>query len=109
MNDAIPELSTFDELSLDRSFAVLTQGVLEQAARLKTSQDREDFRLFWLGRKQGRLKLISESWFSKAPPEARKALGIRFNELKRRIEAALEAANAAGGISSPKDAIDITL
>ncbi len=103
MNDAIPPLDSFDEPSLDAAFATLAEEV--------TTADRADleaFRLHWLGRKQGRLKLISESWLKSAPPEARKALGIRFNQLKQQIEQALEAP-APAKLTSIQQGIDITL
>ena len=82
----IPALPTYDEPTLDASFAVLAEEVRASAA----SSDPEAFRLLWLGRKAGRLKLISDSWLKAAPPEARKPLGIRFNTLKQQIEAALD-------------------
>ncbi|MBB5341099.1 phenylalanine--tRNA ligase subunit alpha [Tunturiibacter gelidoferens] len=81
MNEAIPQLHTFDEPSLDAAFATLAEEV-----RTADTNDVEAFRLHWLGRKQGRLKLISEAWLKSAPPEAKKALGIRFNELKALVE-----------------------
>ena len=90
MNESIPQLHTFDEPSLDAAFSTLADEV-----RSADSADVETFRLHWLGRKQGRLKLISEAWLKSAPPEAKKALGIRFNQLKQQIEAALEAPAAS--------------
>jgi len=87
MTDPIPHLDAYDEPSLDRAFAVLAEEVRTTSA----GADPEAFRLLWLGRKQGRLKLISEAWLQHAPPEARKPLGIRFNQLKQQIEAALDA------------------
>src|ERR1700735_1076996 len=87
MSDTIPQLSAFDEPALDAAFAALAAEARTSAAQ----QDPESFRLHWLGRKQGRLKLISEAWLKSAPAEARKALGIRFNQLKQQIEQAVEA------------------
>ena len=81
MNEAIPQLTSHDDSALDASFATLAEEV-----RTADVSDVEAFRLHWLGRKQGRLKLISEAWLKSAPPEAKKALGIRFNELKKQIE-----------------------
>ena len=82
MNEAIPQLLTHDEQALDRAFAILEEEVRTEAASLS---DPEAFRLRWLGRKQGRLKLVSEAWLKSAPPEARKPLGISFNQLNQQI------------------------
>ena len=78
-------------------------------AETSSQRDAEAFRLHWLGRKQGRLKLISDAWLKSAPAEARKPLGIRFNQLKQQIEAALAAAVAAPPAASAKADLDITL
>src|ERR1700743_1011461 len=102
MNEAIPQLSSYDEPALEAAFATLDEEV-----RTADTPDAEAFRLHWLGRKQGRLKLISEAWLKSAPPEAKKALGIRFNQLKQQIEAALEA--PATATKSTVQGIDITL
>src|SRR5580692_6373179 len=102
MNESIPQLQTYDEPSLDQAFATLAEEV-----RTADTSDVEAFRLHWLGRKQGRLKLISEAWLKSAPVEAKKALGIRFNQLKQQIEAALEA--PAVPKQSAVQGIDITL
>ena len=50
----------------------------------------EEFRQDWLGRKQGRLNEVSSRWLKAAPPEAKKALGERFNALKAVVEGLLE-------------------
>ena len=57
MTDIIPHLPAYDDHTLDLSFAVLEKEVRGTAS----SADPEAFRLLWLGRKQGRLKLISEA------------------------------------------------
>jgi phenylalanyl-tRNA synthetase alpha chain len=107
MNEAIPQLTSYDESSLDAAFATLAEEVRAETASLV---DMEAFRLRWLGRKQGRLKLISDAWLKTAPTDARRALGMRFNELKQQIEAALADSDAApAAASSAKASIDITL
>ena len=100
---SIPQLPAYDNATLDASFAVLAEEVRASAAE----HDAEAFRLLWLGRKQGRLKLISDAWLKTAPAEARKPLGMRFNELKQQIESALSAPAASSVPSAP--ALDITL
>src|SRR5580692_2084016 len=103
MTDEITPLHNFDDASLDAAFSALAEEV-----RSTDKQDPEAFRLHWLGRKQGRLKLVSEAWLKSAPSEAKKALGIRFNHLKQQIEAVLEAP-AAASQKSAVQGIDITL
>ena len=107
MSDHIPQLNSYDEPKLEAAFVTLATEVRAEASALTTPEAQEAFRLHWLGRKQGRLKLISEAWLKSAPPEAKKALGIRFNQLKQQIEAALEA--PAAPKRSAVQGIDITL
>jgi phenylalanyl-tRNA synthetase alpha chain len=105
MNDSIPPLTSFDEGSLDAAFATVAEEVRAETAG---AIDVEAFRLRWLGRKQGRLKLISEAWLKSAPAEARKPLGMRFNGLKQQIEETLERA-AAAPVKRTAEGIDVTL
>src|SRR5215469_14338481 len=108
MTEATLTLSAYDDASLDVAFATLAEEVRTSAASLTNSEAQEAFRLHWLGRKQGRLKLISDAWLKSAPAEARKPLGMRFNQLKQQIEQALEAPAAAPAAKAVQG-IDITL
>ena len=77
MSDEIRlEPFSYDDLSIERNFELLAREVESS----RTNYDLEAFRLHWLGRKQGRLKLLSEAWLQSAPAEARKPLGMRFNQ-----------------------------
>ena len=110
-NEAIPNLTAFDEASIEQAFAALTAQARAAAEAIDGEPAQEAFRLEWLGRKQGRLNDVSGRWLKAAPPEAKKTLGQRFNELKKTVEALLDTATGAG----PSDAalaaesIDITL
>ncbi len=108
--EGIPPLGGYSEAALDQAFAELTREVEASAQSLGNGEAVEQFRLHWLGRKQGRLKSISDAWLKSAPVEAKKLIGQRFNQLKAQIEALLE---NAGGASSQNaldtEAIDITL
>ena len=90
MNEAIPELLSFDDAPLDAAFDILAKEARAEAYAITTPVAQEAFRVHWLGRKQGRLKLISEAWIKSAPPEGKRALGIRFNRLKQHVESFLE-------------------
>jgi len=112
----IPQLTEFSEASLDAAFAAIESEADNAIAA--SSVDVEQFKLEWLGRKQGRLGLISDAWFKVAPPEAKKLIGQRFNALKGKIEHEL-AGRTAGlrglqqGITYPGSPfvpqIDVTL
>ena len=108
MSDLIPQLNDYSEAALNQAFVGLLDEVRRGAATLASPEAVENFRLEWLGRKQGRLKLVSDAWLKTAPVEAKKALGMRFNQLKQEIEAALEGGSAVG--SDKKAAsLDISL
>ncbi|HTV05585.1 MAG TPA: phenylalanine--tRNA ligase subunit alpha [Acidobacteriaceae bacterium] len=107
--DAIPQLSGYSEAELDRAFAAISREVAASAAGLQTPEAVEQFRLQWVGRKQGRLKAISDAWLKSAPASAKKLIGQRFNTLKAEIEQRLDAADSTkhdGAFHA--DAIDIT-
>src|SRR5277367_5625347 len=105
--DVIPHLSGYSEAELDQAFATISGEVEASSVALATS---EAFRLQWLGRKQGRLKAISDAWLKSAPVEARRLIGQRFNTLKAEIEQRLEHSGVAtGNTALESEAIDITL
>jgi phenylalanyl-tRNA synthetase alpha chain len=111
MTDEIPNLSAFDDDSLDKAFAALEAHARADAASLPTEADVEAFRLQWLGRKQGRLNDVSSRWLKSAPSHAKKALGLRFNALKVVVESLLDQASSGGPTDAAlaAEAIDITL
>jgi len=109
-DDGIPPLKGWSEAELDAAFAAVAREVDASAGKLAAPDAVEQFRLQWLGRKQGRLKAISDAWLKAAPPEAKKQIGQRFNTLKARIEERLDAAGQASPASAlDAEAIDITL
>ncbi|HZD49208.1 MAG TPA: phenylalanine--tRNA ligase subunit alpha, partial [Silvibacterium sp.] len=108
----IPRLSGYSEAELDQAFAAISREVERSSEALSTAEAVEAFRLQWLGRKQGRLKAISDAWLKSAPAEARKLIGQRFNTLKAEIEQRLEHAGASAGLDAEalaSETIDITL
>jgi phenylalanyl-tRNA synthetase alpha chain len=88
MSEQFPtQFTDFSEASLKAYFDALLHEA--QAESASSSFDTEAFRLKWLGRKQGRLKEISESLLKQAPTDSKKLVGQRFNEFKTRVEALL--------------------
>ncbi len=108
--EQIPDLQDYGPEHLDAAFQRLSEQLAAEAPALHTPEDREQFRLHWLGRKHGRLKLISDAWLKTAPSEARKALGQHFNRLKQQIDLALETETVNGQARTlEEDSVDITL
>jgi phenylalanyl-tRNA synthetase alpha chain len=108
MSAAIPELKQYDEAELDGVFQALEAEVAAQTGALNSEEAMEAFRLEWLGRKQGRLGQLSAAWLKSAPVEAKKSLGMRFNQLKAKIEAA-QSAGSAGESKVLVGGLDVTL
>jgi phenylalanyl-tRNA synthetase alpha chain len=109
--ETIPNLTAYDDGALDRAFTELAKQAAEGAAALDGPEAVEAYRLKWLGRKQGRLNEVSGSWLKSAPPEAKRSIGQRFNELKNQVDELLEKASGAGpsDVALAAEAIDITL
>ena len=113
--DRIPQLNGYTDADIATAFAEVSAEVQNSATHLDgaeaTTEALEHFRLHWLGRKQGRLKAISDAWLKVAPPEAKKLIGQRFNNLKEEIEQRLEATSHAGITTTElqAEAIDVTL
>src|SRR3984885_4487338 len=97
--------------NLDQSFAQLEAEARRAAASLGSPEAQENFRLEWLGRKQGRLKQLSDQWLKSAPVEQKRQIGQRFNELKALVESLLDAAAGTGPSDTllAADALDVTL
>ena len=97
--------------SLAQSFAQLEQEARQGAASLGSPEAIEAFRLDWLGRKQGRLKQLSDAWLKTAPAEQKREIGQRFNALKTLVDSLLEAAAGTGPsyAALAAEAIDVTL
>jgi phenylalanyl-tRNA synthetase alpha chain len=108
MPDAIPPLTSHSPAALEAAFASLAAEVRSDAVSLSSPEALENFRLHWLGRKQGRLKAISDAWLKTAPAESRKDIGQRFNQLKQLIESQLDSAASAKPLDSSA-ALDVTL
>jgi len=111
MNIEIPNLTAFDEAALATAFGQLEAQARTAASAVDTESAVEDFRLQWLGRKQGLLNEVSGRWLKAAPVDAKKLLGQRFNALKALVETLLDQAAGAGPSDAAlaAEAIDISL
>lgn len=100
-----------DASNLSLLFAQLETEARQSVAAFNTPEAVENFRLEWLGRKQGKLKQLSDAWLKTAPAEQKREIGQRFNKLKEVVEALLETALGAGPSDAAlaAEALDVTL
>jgi phenylalanyl-tRNA synthetase alpha chain len=87
----------------------LEQTAIAQIDAATSSDDVEAARISYLGQKSGKIKDV-QKLLGKLPPDQKPLFGKRFNEVKTRIEALLEAKQST--LSKPKvaaNAIDVTL
>lgn len=96
---------------LNQKFVQLEAEARQAASSLGTPEAVENFRLDWLGRKQGKLKHLSDAWLKSAPAEQKREIGQRFNALKATVESLLETALCAGPSDAAlaAEALDVTL
>lgn len=114
----IPHLKDYSSPSLDGFFQTIQDAFEREQAEAHTPDAMESLRIRWVGRKQGLMNQIGEV-LKRAPVEARKDAGTRFNRLKERILKAqimqhpkqtLDAVEAVPDASpNVPDAIDVTL
>jgi phenylalanyl-tRNA synthetase alpha chain len=77
---------------------------IRNGGQIKALRDR------WLGRKQGLLTFTNDHWLKTAPRELKPAVGRLQNQLKVRVEQAIEAHAGRVAQASPREpGIDITL
>jgi phenylalanyl-tRNA synthetase alpha chain len=110
----VPKLTDFSAASLDQAAADLLSALEQESAAIATEADYKLFRDRWMARKNGVLTLLNDQWLKAAPKDAKRDVGQRVNELKSRVEQAVDAtlARLQGGVSESRlaaECVDITL
>lgn len=129
---SLKELGVHDAAGLKELFDRLARRLSEDIAQLgepgsSEQESRENFRLRWLGRKQGIVRSVTDHWLRPAPAEFKREVGERLNALRQEAErqinlpSALSPSSApeankakaepggAGASPAPAGAVDITL
>jgi phenylalanyl-tRNA synthetase alpha chain len=78
---------------MDAAVRDLLAALDQEAAKLSSENDWKVFRDRWMSRKSGVLTQITE-WLKAAPKEQKRDVGQRVNEVKSKIEAAVDEAQA---------------
>ena len=110
----VPKLTDYSLSALDAAARDLLSALDSEAAGVNGENEYKFFRDRWMARKDGIATQINELWLKAAPKEAKRDAGQRVNELKTKIEAAVDATlerlrngTSAGRLDA--ECIDITL
>jgi phenylalanyl-tRNA synthetase alpha chain len=110
----VPKLTDFSTSALDSAVRELLSALEQESAAVGSENDWKAFRDRWMARKNGLLTQLNDLWLKAAPGPNKRDVGQRVNELKPKVEQAVDAtlARIQSGASSGKLAaehLDITL
>src|SRR5260370_40686296 len=110
----VPKLTEFSSSALDSAVRGLLSALEQESTAVASEKDWKALRDRWMARKNGILTQLNDLWLKAAPGANKRDVGQRVNELKTKVEQAVEAALARiqSGTSSGKlaaERLDITL
>ncbi len=111
---SVPKLTDFSASSLDAASSELASSLARESAAIQSEAEFKIFRDDWMGRKGGVLTHLNDLWLKAAPGPNKRNVGQRVNELKKKVEQAVESTLAriqgAGSVGKlAAEAFDITL
>jgi phenylalanyl-tRNA synthetase alpha chain len=111
---AVPKLKDFSAPALDEAVRNLVGAVVREAREVTSESEWKIFRDRWMARANGFLTQVNTLWLKAAPKDAKRDVGQRVNEVKKRVEETIAAALVrmqSGASASRLDAehIDVTL
>jgi hypothetical protein len=86
----VPKLKDFSPAALERAVADLLHALESEWAAVRTQADSKTFRDRWMGSKNGILTQVSSLWLKAAPTPAKPDVKRWVNELRHRMEKAVE-------------------
>ena len=109
----VPKLKDFSTAALQKAADKLLAALEQEAAEVNDEPAWKDFRDRWMARKNGVLTQLNDLWLKAAPKDVKREVGQRVNDLKRRVERAVDAAEKSAQNTSGSrlefDRLDITL
>jgi phenylalanyl-tRNA synthetase alpha chain len=110
----VPKLADYSPAALDIAVQDLLAAVETESLAVSNENDWKAFRDRWMARKNGILTQVNDLWLKAAPGPAKREVGSRVNQLKIKVEQAVDAAQqrASGSPSSARldsERVDITL
>ncbi|MFZ3213146.1 MAG: phenylalanine--tRNA ligase subunit alpha [Terriglobales bacterium] len=82
----IRKLADYSLEALNKAFGDLAVELHDDYVKVRDETDWKDFRDRWMSRKHGVLTQVRENWLKQAPPEAKKEIGLRFNNLLGQVQ-----------------------
>jgi phenylalanyl-tRNA synthetase alpha chain len=108
-----PKLKDFSSSALEKAAEKLFASLEKEGQAVSNESDRKIFRDHWMARKDGVLTQVNELWLKAAPKDAKRDVGQRVNEIKKRVEDAVQLAErgyqSGNGAAVISDSIDISL
>src|SRR5581483_864387 len=92
MSYTVPKLTDYSPAALDTAVRELLSTLDSEAAAVSNEPEWKRFRDRWMARKNGILTQVNDVWLKAAPKEAKRDIGQRVNELKKRVEETVERA-----------------
>ena len=107
----VPQLNDFSPPALERAVADLLQALESEWGAVRSEADWKTFRDRWMARKSGVLTQLNDLWLRVAPVEAKRDVGRWVNELRHRVEEAVDTAQKKTSAASADsgDVLDVTL
>jgi phenylalanyl-tRNA synthetase alpha chain len=110
----VPKLKDFSPAALDKATEKLLAALQAEAAAVANESDWKVLRDRWMARKNGVLTEVNNLWLKAAPKDAKRDVGQRVNELKKRVEETIDTAlqRAQGAVAASRlesGRLDITL
>ena len=110
----VKKLTDYTPEALDHATGELTAALEQEAAAITGPEQWKLFRDRWMARKNGLLAQANDLWLKAAPGPAKREIGRQVNEIKTRVEQAveqahqrLEGATAASRLAAER--VDVTL
>jgi phenylalanyl-tRNA synthetase alpha chain len=111
---SVPKLKDFSAAALDEAVQNLLAAVVREAGEVKNELEWKTFRDRWMARANGFLTQVNTLWLKAAPKDAKRDVGQRVNEVKKRVDETIAAAlasmqSAASTSQLDTERVDITL
>ena len=105
----VPKLENYSPATLDKAVEELKTALAAEAG-VSDPEAKRVLRDRWLARKSGILTQINDLWLKAAPPEAKREVGRRVNEVKAHVESCIEQIQQEPTVSAARpDRLDVTL